>query len=367
MTPRTQVAGAALGPDVSPPERAAEVARRIELVADRLAELGAGGVVLASRRNVAWLTAGGMTHVVLASETAAAPVLVTAASEAIVLAPNNEAARIADEELAGLPIEVASLPWPDRHAIPDEAERRTGRTPVDDQDVEEWLIDRRSVLVPFESSRVAWLGGRVRQAIDAALSTIAPGATEDEAVAEMTSRLARDGIRAAVVLAAADERIQRYRHPLPRSSRIRDRLMLIAVGERWGLHAAYTGIRDFEPPPREIAARMVQVRAVHDEMVRVSRPGATLGDVFEAARTAYAKAGVPDEWTLHHQGGTIGYQPRETIAGPGDRTVIEPGMALAWNPSITGAKAESTILVKHDGPPVDVTRAQQAGRTDRDD
>jgi len=146
-----------------------------------------------------------------------------------------------------------------------------------------------------------------------------------------------------------------------------NRLMLIAVGERWGLHAAFTRIRDFVRPRSEIAERMSQVAAVHEVMIRASRPGATLGDVFEAAQRAYAHAGVPDEWTLHHQGGTIGYQPRETIAGPGDKTVIEAGMALAWNPSITGAKAESTILVQRDGPPLDVTQAQQVGGLDRDD
>ena len=34
---------------------------------------------------------------------------------------------------------------------------------------------------------------------------------------------------------------------------------------------------------------------------------------------------------------------------PGDRTRIEPGMALAWNPSISGAKREETLLVQPEG------------------
>jgi Xaa-Pro aminopeptidase len=84
-------------------------------------------------------------------------------------------------------------------------------------------------------------------------------------------------------------------------------------------------------------------------MHAATRPGATLGDVVTVARSAYAGAGFPDEWRDHHQGGSIGYQARERIALPGDTTVIEPGMAFAWNPSIAGAKAEDTILVTDGG------------------
>ena len=80
-----------------------------------------------------------------------------------------------------------------------------------------------------------------------------------------------------------------------------------------------------------------------------TRPGRTFGDVMTAARAAYAAAGYPEEWKLHHQGGSIGYQGRERIAVPDDPTPIEPGMAFAWNPSITGAKAEETFILTSTG------------------
>ena len=55
---------------------------------------------------------------------------------------------------------------------------------------------------------------------------------------------------------------------------------------------------------------------------------------------AYDRAGMGEEWSLHHQGGSIGYQAREQIATPNDSTPIVPGMAFAWNPSTVGFKRE---------------------------
>ncbi len=63
------------------------------------------------------------------------------------------------------------------------------------------------------------------------------------------------------------------------------------------------------------------------------------------AQAAYAIAGLPDEWRLHHQGGAAGYEPREYLALPGSQDEVHEGQAFAWNPSITGTKMEDTMLV----------------------
>ena len=186
--------------------------------------------------------------------------------------------------------------------------------------------------------------------------TVTFGDTEPDAVAAMIETVARHDARAPVVLAAADERIDRYRHPLPAGSEIRRRLMLVLVVERWGLHVAVTRTRELERPDTELARRNEAAAFVLDAMDQATRPGATLGEVLAAAEAAYREAGFADECGLHHQGGSIGYQSRERIAVPGDATPIEPGMAFAWNPSITGAKAEETLLLLDDGQRRIVTR-----------
>ncbi|HEX2843644.1 MAG TPA: M24 family metallopeptidase, partial [Candidatus Limnocylindria bacterium] len=133
--------------------------------------------------------------------------------------------------------------------------------------------------------------------------------------------------------------------PLPTDRSLAHRAMVVLVAERWGLHAALTRFVELREPDAELAGRIRKADAVHAAMLDATRPGLTLGDVLAAAQAAYADAGHPDEWQLHHQGGIIGYQGRERIATPGDATPIREGMAFAWNPSIAGAKAEETVLL----------------------
>jgi Xaa-Pro dipeptidase len=67
--------------------------------------------------------------------------------------------------------------------------------------------------------------------------------------------------------------------------------------------------------------------------------------LFETAASAYRAAGFEGEERLHHQGGAIGYRAREWVAHPASQDVVQPSQAFAWNPSITGTKAEETVLV----------------------
>ena len=328
--------------------------RRKRLVGDRLAAIralldgrGARAALLSRRPNFAWATAGGEAHVVLSSETAVAALLVTP-DNAAVLTAVNEAPRIAEEELEGLDLEVVALPWEDAGALEAEARRRAGGRPLDDAALEDDILPIRCRLSELEIERLTWLAGRAGAAAADAVAGVSIGSTEHEAAAEVVRTLGMEGVRAPVLLAAADDRIVRYRHPLPTDRRVQRRLMLVVVAERWGLHVALTRFAELVPPAAEVAHRTDAARLVQDAMVAATRAGNTLGDVFAAARRGYAESGHTDEWRLHHQGGIIGYRGRERIAVPDDPMTIERGMAFAWNPSVAGAKAEETIVL--DGP-----------------
>jgi Xaa-Pro aminopeptidase len=340
--------------NMSSSARSAEVDTRLAALRASLERHGARSVFLIARRNFAWLTAGGSNHVLLESETGEAGVFVTA-DEAVVLAPNIEAQRLADEELAGTGLDVVAVDWWRQQGVIGEASRRGRAGLVSDGDLEPDLVILRSRLSAFDAERLTILGGEATRAVDAALATVRPMTTEVELCAALLAALG--DIRAPVLLAAADDRIARYRHPLPGDNPIRRRVMLVLVAERWGLHVAVTRFRDLEPRDSDLEARFAAVARVQEVLHDATRASATLGEVFAAGQAAYAEVGYPNEWQLHHQGGTIAYRGRERVARPDDPTVIEPGMAFAWNPSITGATVEETFILGDDDERRVVTRA----------
>jgi len=339
----------ALSPDdlEDPSEwRRRESVARLEALRERMAGRQIEAAYLDSRRTFAWLTVGGLNHVAASTQTGEAGLLVTR-DRAVVIAPTIEAQRLREEEVLGLDLEVVAVDWWRPAGAAKEAARLCGREPAPEPLLDADLVELRSRLSSLDHHRMTQVGEAATSAVCDALDRVVAGMTEANLARELMCRL--DGIRAPVVLVAADDRIARYRHPLPTDTPIRHRVMLVLVAERWGLHAAVTRFRELDPLGSELEKRFAAVAHVQASMYEATRAGATLGDVFEAARGAYARAGYADEWTRHHQGGTIGYQGRERIAIPDDPTMIDAGMAFAWNPSITGVKVEDTFILGTDG------------------
>ena len=83
--------------------RESEVAWRVDAVREILDRRGEAATLLASRRNFAWLTAGGSSHILLSAERGVVGLLVER-DRVTAITQNIEAARVAEEELAGLGI-----------------------------------------------------------------------------------------------------------------------------------------------------------------------------------------------------------------------------------------------------------------------
>jgi len=338
-----------LPPVLSPQDRRALVEERIQGLRSLLDDHGATGIFLDSRRDFAWLTVGGQNHILYTTEVGVAPILVTR-DDAVVLAPVNEYDRIADEEVAGLPLRLESLPWWQPSAALDRSMEIVGSGRlINATDLNPELTTLRSNLAEPEHARMAWLAGRVLSIAELALRDVRPGTVEDEIVARASAAFNAEGIRVPVLLTASDERIARYRHPIPATRGVKARVMLIVVAERWGLHVAHTQFNELSARDGAIEERFAKLREVLAAMRSVTRPGKTLGDVVAAAQESYRTVGLGEEWTLHHQGGTIGYQAREQIATPSDETPIRPGMAFAWNPSALACKLEETLYLDSSG------------------
>ena len=207
----------------------------------------------------------------------------------------------------------------------------------------------RWTLTPQEIDRYRVLCSDTGAAVEAAAGSAEPGQTENDLAGELAGQLRRRGCVPWVLLVAGDERVEKFRHPLPTAKAVERYFMLVACAERGGLIAACTRLGSFVPVGAELAEKHRAVATVDTALISATKPGVTLGEIYAEAQAAYAAVGFADQWRLHHQGGSCGYLPREVIATPGEQTVALQGQAFAWNPSITGTKSEDTILCLADG------------------
>jgi len=314
-----------------------------------------GALLLRRSANFAWYTGGADNRVDHASPLGVADIILTRDTEHV-FTNHIEAQRMKEEQTPGL--EVIEHPWYEDEvaAIRDVV----GDVPLGADfaldgataDVSEEISSLRYVLDPDALERYRRIGADAAAAVAEAASSLEPGMSEHEAAANLAAACRRRELFSSVLLAAADDRIARYRHPIPHGNALERRAMLVVSAERGGLYANVTRMVYFEEPDEELERRQEACETILRRVREATRPGRTLADVFADCRRLYAEAGFPDEWQLHHQGGMTGYASREIIATPQTLEEIRTGQAFAWNPSITGAKAEETFILTESGPEV---------------
>jgi antitoxin VapB len=200
-------------------------------------------------------------------------------------------------------------------------------------------------LTEMEGERFRQLGRLTAEAMVSALQSIRPGMSEYQIAAAVSSETLARGVLPIVNLVATDERVYRYRHPLPTDKKLEKYAMLVLCGRKGGLVCSITRLVHFGPLPEDLQERILATAQVNAALIEATQPGRTLAELFVEVQQTYAKLGYLDEWQKHHQGGVTGYEPREFLATPGSQELVAEGQAFAWNPSITGAKVEDTILV----------------------
>ena len=207
----------------------------------------------------------------------------------------------------------------------------------------------RANLMPVEQDRFRELGKLCAAAMNDAIRAVRPGMTEFEIAALLGMESQKRGVQPIVNLIATDERIFNFRHPLPTTKKMERYAELVLCGRRQGLVCSITRLVHFGHIPPAIKRKADAVARIDAVFAAATRPGQLLGQVFARAVSTYAETGFADEWQLHHQGGTAGYEPREFLGLPGSTDVVVLGQAYAWNPSITGVKSEDTFLVGEKG------------------
>lgn len=333
-----------------------EISIKIEQVNKFLDEEGLKGILLTQVRNVYWMTAGlANNQIVLNKDVGAASLLIMRDGEKYVICNGSEAGRLMDETLGDLGYQLKMFNWYESNPKKDVRSKiiydlADGGKIGSDIDYPGTVLKSdefaklRFSFTDMEIKRYRWLGKKTTEAVAKVCRKIKPGMNEFEIEYMTANALRARGIFPTVLLIAVDERIYKYRHALAGGAILKKYAMVNVVAEKWGMPIAVTRFVHFGPLPEELAKKIKAAAEVNANYEAATVPGKKLSDIFEGCKTWYADVGFEGEWQKHHQGGAIGYNDREYCIYPHIDGTVQENQAFAWNPTITGAKIEDTII-----------------------
>lgn len=203
-------------------------------------------------------------------------------------------------------------------------------------------------LTSGEKERYIILGKKTAECMTDTIDCIQQKMSEFEVQALLSQKLITHGFMPWIILIASDQRIFKYRHPIPTAKRI-DKYVMVAVGAlKGGLIACCTRFLHFGEPDNHILKARDIISKIDSEMILSSRPGVKYSEIFQREVNNFNSYGLKDEWQNHHQGGPLGYEGRYFLVNYKTDSIIEENNAIAWNPSMYGYKSEDTIVVEKD-------------------
>ena len=314
------------------------------------------GLLLKRQANFSWMTGGGLNLVGIATEMGAASLLITENSK-FVISNNIEAPRMIEEEgLEKQGFIVKSFPWHEDHEA-SIVKELLGEGPLGSdglfpnaQMMAEDIARLRYSFTPDEQKRYRWLGKRVSIALEKTMMKTKKGEKESAVVGRLSKGLWKDRIDPVTLMSAADDRISQFRHPIPTEKKIEKYLMVSVNARKWGLIVSLTRFVHFGKLPEELRKKYEANVFIDCTFMAHTRPGIPAKEVLQKGMDAYREKGYPEEWKLHHQGGSIGYTGRDYRVNFKSPDIIQENQAFTWNPSITGTKSEDTILATPKGP-----------------
>ncbi len=321
-----------------------------------------GGVLINAQHNFAWLTGGKSGGINLSIENGACFLLVRGDGKKFVLANNIEMPRLLTEEISVEDFEPIEFAWEDEKSPGDYVIKKAELLLNDNKNLSSDLVLHNQIrpienliarcryeLTVEEIERYGKLGKDAGAAIENLFENIKPEETEIEIAGKVKDALAARNINSVVTLVGADERIEKFRHPIPTANRWKKILLIAVCAKREGLIVNLSRIICAGKIPDELQRRTEATAYVFAKLLSETKLGKSGAELYKIAADAYVKKGFANEINLHHQGGATGYKTRDWVAHPLSTETVRRNQAFAWNPSITGTKAEDTFLALMDG------------------
>ena len=313
-----------------------------------LSENAYDALLLSRRENFFWLTTGGDPIVVNSSEFGVACLVITP-NKKILICHSIDALRLATEQIPDQGYEIVEIKWYEGSPVSCALKVFKGRIASDlsfpgtDNRAAE-ITSLHYPLAEIEIDRLRWLGSTMNETYLKMGKIIQKGMTELELAAEFQYYLSFQGINSDVLIAASGERIFQYRHPMPVNKKIDKYILLHSAARKWGLHAPVTRCFHFGQPPERVNKAFQAAAFVQAATFAQTKVDVPYEVIFELQKGWYTKAGYPDEWQNHFQGGPTGYIIVESTNCLGEKRV-KINTAFEWFITVPGAKiAELSII-----------------------
>lgn len=340
--------------EFSPPDadRAAEIDRRQESIANFLAEQDLHALLITRPSNFAWFTVGGdSTYGFMGEPTAA---LFVNRDARVLLTQNTDSQRLFDCEVPSLGFQMKERSWlEDRTLLM--ADLCRGRNVGADisfercRDVSSHLATLRLPFAKLEIQRLRELGLAVVHAVEATARTFLRGETEAEITGQVAHRMLRLGVQPIRIQVAADGRTRWHRHSTSGDETIHRTCTISAIGRRHGLHVGLSRTVSFGAPPKEVRDAHLACVLVQATGMYFSQAKRGLSEAWSRVQRIYEKFGHGEEWYLSQQGCVTGYEQCESPIVPKSPFRLASGIPIQWHVSIGSGLVDDTILIQDAG------------------
>jgi antitoxin VapB len=323
--------------------------QRIEPIRELMKAKGLDAFVVRRNPNLAWAIAG-RAHVPTTIDAACFDLIITQDS-ATAVTNVVEAPRLIAEELPNEVI-VKTVKWSEgRDAqLPTGAKVGSDQPGGDRLDLGTEVEMMRASLIASDVERFKEICVDAAVALGNAMKQVESTDREIDVAGLISHSLWQADLEVAFLGVAGQERVSKFRHPLPTDTVIGNRVSASICAKRKGLIASVTRIVTFGQVADSMINDYTSIFKVEAALLDATVVGKAFSDPINAAIAAYPANGFDaDEWTKHHQGGPTGFLPRDWPANQATTRLIAQNQPIAWNPTGKGWKAEDTILATTSG------------------
>lgn len=322
---------------------------RIEPIRALMTEKKLEAFVLRRNPNLAWAIAG-RAHVPTTIDAACFDLIITQDS-ATAITNVVESPRLIEEELP-TEVSVKIVKWTEGRDIllPTGPKVGSDQSGADRIDLGTEIEIIRASLIDADVARYREICFDAAVALGNAMKQVESTDREIDVAGLITHALWQSDLEIAFLGVAGQDRVDKFRHPLPTEAVVGNRVLASICAKRKGLIASITRIATFGEVSSGLVHEYESIFKVEAALLDATIVGVPFSNPINAAIAAYPKHGfATDEWTNHHQGGPTGFLPRDWPANQGSVRLIANNQPIAWNPTGKGWKAEDTFLATISG------------------